>query len=204
MAEKPILFSAPMVRAILAGRKTQTRRVMKLTDSGRVKIGAKQWPPDDTNAVEGCPVSPGDVLWVRETWKPDPSWGRGKIPTPQLSPGDNMLYRASLSEEHPKFPWCPWRPSIHMPRWAARIFLEVTGVRIERLNDISEEDAYAEGATPIECSRESLIFGTQKARYRFRDGFRDLWESINGPGSWAENPWVWVYTFKKLEGKNNG
>jgi hypothetical protein len=135
-----------------------------------------------------CPFGvPGDRLWVRETW------GDGE--ENNCEPG--VYYRATdpaWDEEETGF---RWKPSIHMPRWASRITLEVTGVRVERLNDISEADAETEGC------RAEVISGTagydDQGVISAVEKFRELWESINGPGSWAENPWVWVVEFERIE-----
>lgn len=170
MKERPILFSAPMVRALLAGTKTQTRRILK-----------NQRAYD----IDKCPYGqPGDRLWVREAWaKTQPI----QLPWPQTMvvyrEGDNRTDYGG-----------PWKPSIHMPRAFSRITLEVTGVRVERLQDISVEDAIAEGVNihPDHHSkpRESI--------YSAVEAYRDLWEQINGPESWDANPWVWVVSFKRI------
>lgn len=192
MKERPILFSAPMVRAILSGTKTQTRRIY------RPKAGYPRQDgeilPDGSGYMgwdEGpCPYgAAGDRLWVRETWASDDgraAWYRA----------DGETHNAGL----------PWRPSIHMPRWASRLTLEVTGIRVERLQDISEEDAKAEGALEIcdICGNppEDEVHWACEADYvpqvSHRVGFQDLWESINSPGSWGLNPWVWVVGFRRL------
>lgn len=177
MKERPIIFSAPMVRAILSGAKTQTRRVVKPIHMATV--GAEQFP-----ILAICPYGrPGDRLWVRETWKHieggaiyDASGGTIDAFDPET------IYRADRPNRYG-----PWMSPIHMPRWASRITLEITDVRVERLQDISEDDAYAEG---VKHSEHGGITA--------RDGFQRLWESINGAGSWDTNPWVWVIEFKKL------
>jgi hypothetical protein len=190
---RPIIFSDEMVRAILDGRKTQTRRVAKVTSEG-CRPGlltplAGFVPRRPEQHVEYCPYGqPGDRLWVGETWRQA---------YPQTSYSLGLVYRADrakalgmdeYSQRH------EWRPSIHMPRWASRITLEITGVRIERLQEISEADARAEGAEPYmhvtHPSREGL---------RHVDGFHGLWESIHCPDSWGANPWVWVIEFRRLE-----
>ncbi len=172
MRERPILFSAPMVRAILGGRKTQTRRVVKDRYIDAVFL------VHFFKYLRGnCPYGqPGDRLWVRESFCDARSAGAGCV-----------LYRASGDRA------CRWKPSIHMPRSASRILLEITAVRVERLNDISEADAKAEGLMRVSDG------------FRGADGlpwyanpvasYRSLWESINGAGSWAANPWVWVIEF---------
>ncbi len=201
-----MLFSGPMVRALLAGTKTQTRRVVKPQPTGFVGgpgvtltdgSPAPLTPLDETVEPYGreicCPYGqPGDRLWVRETWDflPDGVLANGKAAT---EPNQAVIrYWADTSLEFRTVPhdFNPMiynrekrRPSIHMPRWASRITLEITGVRVERLQDISEADAMAEGVyTDPACPA--------------RDAFESLWEQINGPGSWDANPWVWVVEFK--------
>lgn len=194
--ERPILFSGPMVRALLAGTKTQTRRVVKpqpteFVGGPGVKLAdgspAPLVPLDDTVEPYGseirCPYGlPGDRLWVRESWSP----------TNQLSHG--VLYRADFTSPEVG----RWKPSIHMPRWASRILLDVTGVRVERLQDISEADARAEGAKECDpvSGREVLLAGPSQ-RGSFVLHYRDIWEQINGAGSWDANPWVWVVEFAR-------
>lgn len=169
MKERPILFSAPMVRAILEGRKTQTRRIAKEFDPTPGKMdGILSRHPHQ----QGCRYGkPGDRLWVRETWgwdDEDPS-------------AVNPRYRATHSSAD------RWIPSIHMPRWASRITLKVESVRLERLQDISQKDAYSEGVTINDPDGCDPVMS-----------FAELWESINGPGSWEANPWVWVVQFKRI------
>lgn len=160
-----------MVRALLAGTKTQTRRPLK-----QVQIRSEAMPEPEWRSVHTlCPYGqPGDRLWVRETF---------------MDLGACYLYRADSSAEQERAaaaPRQPWKPAIHMPRAASRITLEVTGVRVERLQDISEADARAEGAAaPPHLS--------------YRDGYAWLWDSINGPGAWDLNPYVWCISFRVLE-----
>jgi hypothetical protein len=194
MKERPIIFSAPMVRAILAGAKTQTRRVVKLKPWQQIEErddGAPwPWMYDDNRAADHwvpCPYGqPGDRLWVRETWRPV----HGGYPD------QGARYRADFDRDQ-----TVWRPSIHMPRWASRILLDVTAVRVERLQDISEADAQAEGVIPKwepGCSGRLMdAFGG----FSFRpaaSAYAELWEQINGPGAWDANPWVWVVEFKRV------
>ena len=193
MKERPILFSAPMVQAILDGRKTQTRRVVKPQPTEFVGgpgvtlqdgSPAPLIPLDDSVEPYGreiaCPYGkPGDRLWVRETWHDASS-----------SLHSCALYRADGIDLH----WDKWTPSIHMPRWASRITLEITSVRVERLQEISEADAQAEGWT----RRPEVSTDPQVHKEAARDWFMGLWESINGPGSWDTNPWVWVIEFRRL------
>ena len=194
MRERPILFSAPMVRAILAGAKTQTRRIMKPQPTrvdGGVPFGdGPKWArAAPGSAVISCPHGKrGDRLWVREAHY-------------IIGEYREVFFRATQdSSTSPTLSWPgPWRPSIHMPRWASRITLEVTGVRVEHLHDISEADARAEGA-PFELARQDSVRLGATASYRA--GFQRLWGSINGPGSWDEDPWVWVIEFKRQPHEN--
>lgn len=196
--ERPILFTAEMVNAILDGRKNQARRIVKFNESHRVKaVGSnKNWHIEDSNVVLACPHGQlGDRLWVRETWQHS-NYPRG------FRDDCLVFYRADYrndphgydGEKSPEGKYRKWYPSIFMPRVASRITLEITGVSVERLQDISEEDAMAEGAEqyrlPVYPYREEL---------RHVDGFRILWESINGSGSWDLNPFVWKICFKILE-----
>lgn len=188
MKERPILFSAPMVRAILEGRKTQTRRIMKpqpvaLTDDHTHKA----WQNCGDPRAQRCPYGqPGDRLWVRETW--------GVLHDCYLKDADEPTWwRADFSKRDEEGQIMPrWRPSIYMPKTRSRITLEITGVRVERLKDISEEDAKAEGARPW---LHPLHPNGENRRHIY--GFSALWESINGLDSWAANPWVWVVEFKR-------
>lgn len=187
MRERPILFSGPMVRALLAGTKTQTRRPVKLTDSGRVKaVGSnRNWHPEDSEAVSACPHGAvGDWLWVRETWATLPCFDHFK-PSLLTSADAPFLYCAGSSVDVPI-----WRPSIFMPRFVSRITLEITAVRIERLNEINGQEAWAEGC-PFHAA-------TDPSRAAIINWFRDVWESSYGVGSWAANPMVWVIEFRKL------
>ena len=208
MKERPILFSAPMVRAILAGTKTQTRRVVNLpadakhvcywappsgrSESGYADPGVNYWTPDpagetDSNHLNPCPYGqPGDRLWVRETWRIT-----GDSPEDMLDmfDRDDVQYRADDDQSYID----KYRPSIHMPRWASRILLEVIAVRVERLQDISEADAVAEGVDFAGHTDEIMH------DYSPDERFSMLWESINGAGSWNENPWVWVVEFRRVE-----
>ncbi len=202
--ERPILFSGPMVLALLAGTKTQTRRLVKAdvnSLSHPVLMDNEEpayWAWSHTHVV--CPYGvPGDRLWVKETFHYDNSAYVAQYKdAPWLGMPDagnaETFYRAS--EKNPEiFP--RWKPSIFMPRWASRITLEVTGVRVERLNDISEEDAKAEGVTiKMDAHVAAEIAGKPWTPATME--YWHLWESINGKGSWALNPWVWVITFREL------
>lgn len=216
MQIKPILFSTPMVQAILEGRKKQTRRVVKLKTANiysaiiggydNIPFMGRFWKKREPNnpLIEDVkiPYNVGDIMWVRETWQI----------TDFLHPSDEnygYIYKASengsewaASDENWK-----WKPSIFMPREACRLFLKVTGVRVERLQDISEEDAKAEGINKqffidrgISTPESMEEFA---ARGFYKRGFTILWQSINGEKSWNENPWVWVYDFEKVERPSN-
>lgn len=180
---RPILFSGPMVRALLAGRKTQTRRIVKPqprplcshVEPFRGEGGG--WiAGDNTGRIFHCPYGkPGDLLWARETWGDDKQFG-GK------------LYRATHEGDDPI--GSGWRPSIHMPRSASRLTLELTGVKIERLNDISKADVIAEGITERDGGPiEDAVCG-------WHEPYAALWEKLNGAGSWEANPWVWALAFR--------
>jgi hypothetical protein len=213
MKERPILFKAPMVRAVLDGTKTMTRRVVKpQPPTGHNFAGftvASTRPRDEGKAVWGkgeitalmceahrarCPYGqPGDRLWVRETFGDCTPGADAVVGTKWERP----WYRADADDygllghdgEGPVYVEdVRWRPSIHMPRWASRILLEITDVRVERVQDISDRDARDEGAEHIGDCEGAYVAG-----------FRRLWESINGDDSWAENPWVWVVTFRRVE-----
>lgn len=257
--ERPILFSAPMVRAILSGAKTQTRRVMspqpehlqrhewrgKLVYEGEHRMWCWRghtfenlWDEyirdaDRARLAALCPHgAPGDQLWVKETWTHDaPDLETCRAAYEDACPGIDYgpYYRAT--EVAPDT--LRWRPSIFMPRWASRITLEVTEVRVQRLQEISEDDARAEGVEPYtpphgHISPDQHVPGPGFDRCRLGDQphrlpFADLWDSINGKPrpmldddgepvldddgrsrmvasrSWANNPWVWAVTFRRLQ-----
>jgi len=193
MRERPIIFSGPMVRAILDGRKTQTRRAVKSSGIWSVEDrDGSRWPGYENNYGEwqwmACPYGqPGDRLWVRECW--------GLRDTqPKDGPERAVIgYRADGETAAPNGRYQLWRPSIHMPRWASRITLEITGVRVERVQDISEEDARAEGV-----SETCVLPGD---RGSFIPSFGMLWEQINAKRGygWDVNPWVWVIEFRRTQ-----
>ena len=205
MSNRPIIFSAPMVRAILDGRKTVTRRILKpQPNSGpngeMVHLGDGSWGlSDGVLTGEWKLARPGDRLWVREAWRStaiydvlSPSEMNGKEPIRYECDETWQTWGWKLADKHGRL-----RPSIHMPRWASRITLEVTEVRVQRLQDISEEDAKAEGAPCCVTDGEGKFYcfdmpnrGTHKC------GFAGLWSSIHGPGSWDANQWVAAITFK--------
>lgn len=204
MNERGMIFNAEMVRAILDGRKTQTRRIMKNQPAGdypetpalirNVGTGFQWHGLYGESGIFNCPLgSIGDRIWVRETYRVHS----------RATDVATLVYRASVrnswTEQTHRVPVAvcnkpatpeKWTPSIHMPRWASRLLLEITDVRVERLNNISECDAKAEGG-PTECT----LIGD-----KYFPGFRSLWKSIYGEESWASNLWVWVIEFKRVEG----
>jgi len=221
MKERPILFSVPMVNAILAGRKTQTRRVVKLPKSGdfdgvRVADGALLWSrpdqPTGTNVIKSPYGAPGDRLWVRETWRPARTilpvgWSIGYAANEdrkRVAPAD-----VPDDWQEPLAAKTGFVPSIHMPRWASRITLEVTDVRVERLWEISVDDAKAEGVELVRGRDVPAAMGGGVETWRdyldpegwvtsAQSSFSSLWRSINGAESWAANPWVWVVNLKRV------
>ena len=217
MTERPILFSGPMVRAILEGRKTQTRRVVKPQPDAGARITPidsewllERWQKQDrefTNfgraARVQCPYGkPGGRLWVRETLcRPDGD--------PWLYSADRQPVMVSREDETAMLVWAHHKEqdscsSIFMPRWASRLTLEITDVRVERLRDITEEDAIAEGIIPkpggvFEGSRDTSRKGLTLITpwLTAREAFSDIWDKINGKKHpWASNPWVWVIEFR--------
>lgn len=197
MRERPILFSGPMVRSIIEGRKTVTRRVAKAVkhpDLGNLYApGALVLENEPQHVIErACPYGqPGDRLWVRETFA---VYGDKKMHV--------IHYRADRPHNVGK-KGMGYKPSIHMPRWASRILLEVTAVRVERLQDISEEQARAEGVRQMNGGAGVWVGGEGPGRLvtpwpTAKEAFSDLWESINGDGSWAANPWVWAVELKRV------
>ncbi len=186
MTERPILFSAPMVRALLDGSKTQTRRAWRDQPPPGVKVG---YVPGQTKTPYG---QPGDRLWVREAWKAHTTFDH--LP-PRDIPQSHVWYMADDGYKAES----RFRQGMFMPRWASRIMLEVTGVRVERLQDISAADAIAEGISEFMggwwCKHDDA---PQIAGMTPQEGYRHLWERINGPGSWDLNPWVWVVEFRRL------
>jgi len=223
MKQRPILFSTPMVQAILDGRKTMTRRIMKpqpwvfsQPDNGIEDPAHEEWNwPIPKSEFKGeaigmishpsafykyCPYGqPGDVLWVREGFAPFV----GMIRQPR-----DYKYKADNNALHKDV---KWKPSIHMPKSACRLFLEVASVKVERLQDITESDAIAEGIEsdplgPVEIhDHEELFYKNYQfpeSKFRYVDAkksFASLWMSIHGSESWNQNPWVWVIEFKRNE-----
>lgn len=202
MKERPILFSGPMVRAILEGRKTQTRRVV--ADKHMPHVFAAALPA----LHESCPYGqPGDRLWVRESFQPlfadgienhwETNWKTGKGYAISYPATDGIQEFVDADDNISS----ACKPSIHMPRWASRILLEITAIRVERLQDISEADARAEGISDGGCLNcgEPEPCGCEEPAPDARDAFCRLWQSINGEQSWHENPWVWVVEFKRVQ-----
>jgi hypothetical protein len=190
MNERPILFSAPMVRAILDGRKTMTRRVMRPQP--------EDYPYHYGLAVyrveKRCTYGvPGDLLWVRETWATTEQAG--------VHPSDaQIVYRATDPDWDTMEGW-RWRPSIFMPRWASRLKLRITSVRVERVQEITEEDARAEGAPRSHQGDRPHFSRHPVPNDTHRLGFVHIWDSINaGRGfGWDTNPWVWVIGFEVVQ-----
>ena len=194
MKERPILFSGPMVRAILGGNKSQTRRVVKLRDFGASECPGYDWDFRDRRGqwnslyhedlLARCPYGvPGDLLWVRETWAAD---------------GDTVAYRADYGDRFQGAHLQPWHPSIHMPRRLSRIQLQVEDVDIDCLQAITGADVLAEGVGEPWNSRGIEAAGGMTAKHEsdLRDRFRALWDGINGERApWAADPWVWVVRF---------
>lgn len=206
MTERPILFQAAMVRAILDGSKTQTRRIVKpQPPATTVSVGTYHhpdprphfWAADGGSLLDWarpCPYgAPGDRLWVREAFIHEPAdycWEASvSIPCRPAT----TIYRAD-SDPHGLAKGAGWKPSIHMPRSLSRIALEITGVCVDRLRDISEADAWAEGMASV-YGKGNLDGAGRTARY----GYQMLWDMINGAGSWTANPWVWVVEFRRVE-----
>ncbi|WP_251886852.1 hypothetical protein [Klebsiella pneumoniae] len=220
MKERGMIFNGEMVRALLSGRKTQTRRPIKWKQTRFTEIGEREdgrkwpWSEDAEHACDfwhPCPFGAvGDRIWVRETWGvishafsddglmidwvPDrPSTAIHEMPF-----GNGYYSGYAIYAADGDFTWgdddgyedgrsC-WKPSIHMPRAASRILLEITDVRVERLRSMSQDDARAEGVIAASGPMEAGL------------AFRELWDSIYGEESWKANPWVWVIEFKRVEG----
>ncbi|WP_261242779.1 ASCH domain-containing protein [Serratia entomophila] len=199
MKERPVIFNGEMVRAILDGRKTQTRRTLNWKRQPYTEMAERDdgslWPWAEDGERGGdiwfpCPFGEvGDRLWVRETFAVfDADWKHpGKPHDLRDGPWPNVVYPASVA----KIPDGTCRPSIHMPRWASRIALEITAVRVERLNDISEEDAKSEGVKAGICPGHEHMM--------HQVAFSELWQSIYGAENWSANPWVWVIEFRRVE-----
>lgn len=222
MRERPILFGGQMVRAILDGSKTQTRRVVKPLPHAEASLAphisgtsvygrearfrmpdGREREEDDGMGWRRCPYGePGDRLWVRETWAASPLHDERKPSEIGHRCKDLLWYQANEQSDLRG----RWRPSIHMPRWASRITLEVTDVRVELVQEISEEDARAEGIRQLvggHVWKQEPVPGDPRDWWLDATGaFHDLWDSINGKRpdcSWADNPWVWAISFSRCE-----
>lgn len=213
MKERGMIFNADMVRAILDGRKTQTRRIMKPQPEPCPR-GGHWWPSNVFKTMlhvedemqngkggwgglvgDACPFGDvGDRIWVREAFASG------------LSTKSTLAYRATHKREDLEdgfYDTIKWTPSIHMPRWASRILLEITDVRVERLNAISEEDATAEGVAQFRGGFwKHYQPGWTQHQLSARGSFVTLWKSIYGEESWNSNPWVWVIEFKRCGSTN--
>lgn len=223
MTERGMIFNGEMVRAILDGRKTQTRRVIKLFHEHGMLNPVVRGRNGEISSVSCrlapmlCPFGqPGDRIWVRETWgvvsheldedgriqpwNPD----RSATAIHEMPFGNGYYSGHAIYAADGEFTWgdddgyedgrsC-WKPSIHMPRWASRILLEITDVRVERLQAITLGDICKE----IGCG----LYDFRPATYGFQV-WEELWESIYGEGSWQANPWVWVIEFKRIEGNSH-
>ena len=202
MRERPILFSGAMVRAILSGQKTVTRRACKPQPSAHAHTTSADGNPmsawwETGKDINHCPYGqPGDRLWVRETWArvgtTDPGYLTYRATYPRCLPAGLENVPADIRDAGER-----WRPSIHMPRAACRILLEITAVRVERLQDVTEQQALAEGVAS--CAQDLDPDGNG---YSPGELFSILWSSINGTDSWNANPWVWVVEFKRVEVAN--
>lgn len=215
MADRPILFSAPMVRALLAGTKTQTRRVAPIASTTSSVDWRKTPYPGfyrtdqfgDLDFVPvRIPIKVGDRLYVRERWAP--------LAGGNIVPIAEATYSMTVDGAHQHkdgryqpgleryadgaFDRIKWRPGIHQPRWASRLTLHVTEVRVQRLQDISDDDAAAEGLTYLSEGPGAghwIVDDTPVCSSGSAEAYAQLWEHINGAGAWAKNPWVAAYTF---------
>lgn len=221
--ERPILMHARSIKGILEGRKTQTRRIVKPQPKNTTTaMGKHGWDwrgqlwgfdpatrkPYVEEVLRHCPYGkPGDLLWVRERWAMnDVNSGWGPIQKQRPSKFGGVVYRADgdwedqFAELDGDIP--PWRPSIHMPRWASRLTLEITNIRVERVQDIKWQDAFDEGIVPqmccsgFECGCRALPVNDPVPE------FQALWDDTNGKGAWDRNDWVWVIDFKRI-GESN-
>ncbi|MBF7956165.1 hypothetical protein [Rahnella victoriana] len=203
MKERPILFNAEMVKAILSGRKTQTRRIIKLDHERGFQNPVVRGRAGEVSSVEFglshmlCPLGqPGDQLWVREAIFPAPLEMQSAPPHETLwniayRDGQQLVKLAPAAYNPTLYNYERWTPSIHMPRWASRINLLITGVRVERLDDISQHDARCEGIVDHHnVGQEKYLFSR-------------LWRDIYGEESWATNPWIWVIEFERVAPAGN-
>ena len=205
MTDRPILFSGPMVRALMEGRKTQTRRVFvppppfDFFDDISVELAAGVITPK---------YAPGDRLWVREAWR---TLHTSDCLAPRHLAEDpsKVTFEADSHRRNPLWAFGKLRPGMFMPRWASRLTLHVTDLRVQRLQEISEADARAEGIEPreirpvhdIDQPAETWWFGTENGRATAKSAFRDIWDSLNAERApWASNPWVVAVTFRPVLG----
>lgn len=217
MTDRPIPFSAEMVRAILKGEKTQTRQI------------ATNLPPPPANAIhpnherlhpapyldaycseKKTPQNPRGMSAMWCWWTPDNRMGR-EFRCRYGQPGDTLWVRETWARHASGVDYAadfaviclpqagPWRPSIYMPRWASRITLRITDIRVERLQDISEDDAKAEGVSPSWLDEDDNDTVWYRQPPTWRRGFARLWHEINSPGAWEANPWVWVISFERVK-----
>jgi hypothetical protein len=196
MAARPILFSAPMILALLAGTKTQTRRVLKPQPVKPYLEDGDWWDevaPHATTPIAGScgHFDVGERLWVREAFSGLYEYERANLSPAAWSPSDPIWFWADGNPSDGD--WTRPKPSIHMPRRASRLTLVVTEVRVERLQDISAADCFAEGVQRPDMSR--CLGSEVTIRDNARNAYRAIWDSINGPGAWAANPWVSATSF---------
>lgn len=221
MKTRPILFNSDMVQALLAGRKTQTRRIVKCGNDNNIpfKIYIEKYGKEikcrnhvlDERSWDFSPYGKkSDLLYVRETFVCGIPLDGDDMPI--IGNDGECVYKTWYAASSPDLTWDndgekdhnnpPWKPSIHMPRWASRLTLKITDVKVERLQDISEEDAIAEGIIkwPHEDDYAYGYEGCSPCGHATPTGaYRALWESINGSGSWDLNPWVWAISFEVIE-----
>lgn len=214
--DRPILMNGPMVRAVLDGSKTQTRRIMRIPDgikpewlqcnlyfkgTAQMNTGAAPCSAPMAGWSATCPLGqPGDRLWVREAWRSYASLD--DIPPRNIAQGAGIQYEAggsNLNGREKVEGMGKYRPSMFMPHWASRITLEITNIRVEQLQDISEEDAATEGIYLHADGNYTNYLSETGYALNAKSSFSSLWESINGPGSWDTNPWVWVVEFKAVK-----
>lgn len=198
MKERGMIFNAEMVRAILDGRKTQTRRPVKFPVHDKnlgCELAGNELAGELSagNYLNSAFGKPGDRIWVRETFCPvdDTQYGGEKWVDYRATPKFEASHPAGWDSAPNDAEALKWRPSIHMPRWASRILLEITDVRVERLNAISEEDAGKEG-----YPADPAPYGGEMDKWLW---FRQLWDGIYPEQSFKHNPWVWVITFRRVE-----
>lgn len=223
MRERPILFNTEMVRSILDGRKTCTRRVIKFPDGmtghpiGKAGDSSNPLGVMYPGGIKRPPYQPGDILYVRETFTWCPCWDCGLDTTPDgcknpviydFKKKEHGCYMYRASCEDSKYSSADtWHLSIHMPKEAARIFLKVTNVRVERLQEITDDGCIAEGVYPSPCRKCNATFGCDTCPdegYHETDGFSELWNSTIKKSDldrygWDANPYVWVIEFERCE-----